>query len=297
MSHGGPVIATPTVVGIARTLGATPWGDAALSTPLVASPPPRLPFRSVPPAPLQQARLRNTALDLRARLGQLAPLLAAPRPRRSSSWDQSDRALLHSSQALGWVYGGIEPTGPHSLHAGVAPMTRSPQCPAGAELAGQRGVFLPTTTTQYGQKPQDPRRVILEGQGWRREADSCALEAAAFAGEYTSPWNGTLGGRTRDGTDRRSVARRYPRSSLLRLVSRAFGRGLAYGGHRRRCFLAQPTRAHKSPGLDQRRPRDARAEYLPWITLSVLPSHPRVWITQPQGLEILHVQDLRHNDL
>ncbi|KAJ7760173.1 hypothetical protein B0H14DRAFT_3511194 [Mycena olivaceomarginata] len=65
MSHGRPVIATPTVVGIARTLGATPWGDAALSAPLVASPPPRLPFRSVPPAPSQQARSRNTALDLR----------------------------------------------------------------------------------------------------------------------------------------------------------------------------------------------------------------------------------------
>jgi hypothetical protein len=83
-------------------------------------------FWSMPPAPSQHARSRNAARDSRSHLRPIdsestsrscitwvlqgrvlaseRPLLAAPHPRCSSSWEKSDRALLHSSQAIGWVY-------------------------------------------------------------------------------------------------------------------------------------------------------------------------------------------------
>jgi hypothetical protein len=83
-------------------------------------------FRSVLPAPSQHARSRNATWDSRSHscpidsestsrlcitwvlqgrvLASEHPLLAAPRPRHSSSWEKSDRVLLHSSQAIGRVY-------------------------------------------------------------------------------------------------------------------------------------------------------------------------------------------------
>jgi hypothetical protein len=83
-------------------------------------------FRSVLPAPSQHAPSRNAAQDSRSHsrpidsestshscitwvlqgrvLASERPLLAAPRLHHLSSWEKSDWALLHSSQAIGRVY-------------------------------------------------------------------------------------------------------------------------------------------------------------------------------------------------